>query len=149
MADGKKYRIGTGVGVIVLNNKGQVLLGHRTANSGSGLKLDDVWALPGGKVEYGETFEEAAKREILEETGLKIINPEVKTLQTDINENAHFTTVGLVSTEFENEPRIMEPDKCDEWKWFNLDNLPEIGYFPSKKMIEKYKRGIFYEEERK
>ena len=34
--------------------------------------------------------------------------------------------------------KVMEPTKEDEWKWFNLDNLPERLYSPSKKFIENY-----------
>ena len=33
----------------------------------------------------------------------------------------------------------MEPTKEDEWKWFDLDNLPKNLYSPSKKFIETYK----------
>ena len=32
----------------------------------------------------------------------------------------------------------MEPDKQDEWKWFDLKELPKNLYTPSKKFIEKY-----------
>jgi mutator protein MutT len=145
----KLYKIGTGVGVIVLNKKGQILLGHRPLDSGSEFGQIDSWALIGGKIEYGETFEQAAAREAMEEAGIKILNPEVKTLQTDINDKAHFVTTGLVVTEFEGEPTVTAPDEADRWEWFDLDNLPEIGYFPSRKVIEKYKSGVFYEKEAK
>jgi 8-oxo-dGTP diphosphatase len=141
----KLYKIGTGIGVMIFNKKGQILLGHRTENSGSVFGLDDVWALPGGKVEYGETFEQAAAREIMEELGIRILKPEVKVLQTNMNEKAHFTTVGLAVTKFEGEPKIMEPEDHDRWEWFDMDDLPEIGYVPSREMIDKYKRGVFYE----
>jgi len=143
----KLYKIGAGVGVMVLNKKGQLLLGHRPLDSGSEFGQIDSWALVGGKVEYGETFEQAAIRETMEEAGIKIIDPEVKTLQSDISDKAHFITVGLVAKKFEGEPKVMLPDEMDCWAWFDLDKLPEISYFPSQKVIEKYREGIFYKPE--
>ncbi|MDO9528191.1 MAG: NUDIX hydrolase [Syntrophales bacterium] len=55
-----------GVGAIVLKD-GKVLLVKRGIPPSKGL-----WAIPGGSVELGETLQEAAEREILEETGLVI-----------------------------------------------------------------------------
>jgi 8-oxo-dGTP diphosphatase len=55
------------VRVIVINEAGQILLLRRaegTAGAGQ-------WCLPGGKLDYGETAEAAAARELMEETGLK------------------------------------------------------------------------------
>ena len=53
------------VGVLV-RNRNKFLLARETLEGGK-----DYWIVPGGKVEFGETIEEAAKREIKEETGIK------------------------------------------------------------------------------
>ncbi len=55
-----------GVGVIIVNQQGEVLLGKRCGQHAP------YWSIPGGHMEAGESFEQAAQREILEETGLYI-----------------------------------------------------------------------------
>lgn len=65
-----------------------------------------------------------------------------------MTENAHFITIGLLSVheegDFEGLVKVMEPDEITEWKWFELDNLPEKIYFPSAKVLENYKQKKFY-----
>lgn len=63
-------KIGTGFGVMILNKEGNVLLGRRHEDpdkADSVFRVADVWTMPGGKLEYGESFEEGAKREEFEE----------------------------------------------------------------------------------
>ncbi|HSM96452.1 MAG TPA: NUDIX hydrolase [Rhizomicrobium sp.] len=56
-----------GVAAVIWNDRQEVLLIRRTAEPRKG-----QWSLPGGKVEFGETLEEAVRREVREETGLEI-----------------------------------------------------------------------------
>jgi 8-oxo-dGTP pyrophosphatase MutT (NUDIX family) len=63
---GSKPMFLVGAGVVVSDEKGRILLIKRTDNG--------KWGLPGGSLELGETFEEAAAREILEEAGLTVSN---------------------------------------------------------------------------
>jgi len=56
------------IAAIILNNKNEILLVNHKKNNKS------YWLFPGGGVEYGETFEQALKRELKEEINLKVKN---------------------------------------------------------------------------
>jgi uncharacterized protein len=142
--DNKK--VGAGVGVMIMND-GKVLLGKRHEDnsvSNSILGGEGSWTFPGGKIEYGESFEEAGIRETKEECNLDLNKIEVICVNNDSNEKAQFVTIGLFSDDFSGEVKVMEENKITDWKWFLLDSLPEKIYFPTLKMIENYKKGLFY-----
>ena len=145
MAEEKK-RVGAGFGVI-LEKDGKILLGMRHPDpdkADSAFRSAGEWSLPGGKLEWGETFEEGAIRETKEETGIDIKNPEVISVHNCKNQHAHFMTVGLLTHEWQGEAKVMEPDEIIEWKWFDLDDLPFPRYFPSFEVIENFKQKKFY-----
>jgi 8-oxo-dGTP diphosphatase len=100
--------------------------------------------MPGGKLRFGESFEEGARREVLEETGIVAGALRVIALNNDAIETAHFVTVGLLCEEFDGDPRVMEPDEITEWRWFPLDSLPSPLYFPSEKVLKNFSAGAFY-----
>ena len=139
--------IGAGCGVMVFNNRNQLLLGLRNSDEAladSELHEEGTWTLPGGQIEYGETFEEAGAREAKEETGIDVKNLEVFCVQTDMNEHAHFVSVGMIARSFEGTPEVMEPDVIIEWDWFDLDKLPQNIFTPSKKTIDCFLNHKFY-----
>ena len=127
------------------NNK--ILLGRRhddPEKASSQLNGAGKWTMPGGKLDFGETFEEGAKREVKEETGIELNTAKVICVNNDKVETAHFVTIGLFSEDFNGEPKVMEPDEITEWQWFDLDNLPSPIYFPSAEILENYKKKLFY-----
>ena len=56
----------------------------------------------------------------------------------DFGEDRHFVTLFVKAKKYEGIVKVMEPDKQDEWKWFDLNNLPQKLYSPTKKFIETY-----------
>lgn len=134
----KMIKIGLGV---MIKDGNRVLLGHRPFNGEDtgGIFEPDSWAFPGGKQEYGETVMEGAIREIKEETNLDISDLRVFGVQDDIQSDRHFLTVQIIAGAYSGTLQTMEPSKEDEWKWFDLDNLPVNIYSPTRKFIEKYK----------
>lgn len=132
---------------MILNDKDQVLLGrrhHDPKKADTKITGADTWTMPGGKLEYGESFEECALRETREECGLELEDLEVMCINNDKDEKAHFVTIGLFAEKFSGAPQVLEPETIVECKWFDLDNLPDNIYFPSKKVLANYNAGKFY-----
>lgn len=116
--------VGVGVGVMIRNGKGEMLFGLRAKNCRNEAGR---WSAPGGCVEFGETLAEAAKREVLEEFGIKV---EVVRLLTVIDhiikgEKQHWVNPLLEARIVGGKPKIMEPGKFERLSWFALDRLPE------------------------
>ena len=139
-------RVGAGFGVII-EKDGKILLGCRHEDpdkADSAFRSCGDWTLPGGELDFGETFEEGAIREVKEETGIDIEDPEVISVHNNKNEHAHFVTLTLKVDKWEGEPKVMEPDEITKWEWFLVDHLPDPLYFPTKAALEVYKEGKFY-----
>ena len=115
-----------GVGVLVMRD-GLVLLGRRLGSHGAG-----TWALPGGHLEFGESIEACAAREVLEETGLEIETALLGPCTSNVFpvEDKHYVTVFVQAIPEAGEPQILEPDKCECWLWFKWSELPQNLFLP-------------------
>lgn len=141
-------KIGVGVGIMIFR-EGKILLGKRHEDpekATSLLRGAGTWTMPGGKLDFGESFEQGAIRETEEETGIKLNELRLICVNNDQVEDAHFVTIGFFSENFIGEPRVCEPDKITERGWFDLDNLPSPIFFPSERILENFKEGIFYKK---
>ena len=116
--------IGVAVGAVILNEKGEVFLSKRSQNTSN---EQGCWETPGGSVDIGETLEQAVHREIMEEYGIEIEVIEQWPAFDHIipDEKQHWVgTTFLAKLKERQEPTIMEPEKCDEIGWFDIDTLP-------------------------
>lgn len=124
-----------GIGVIIFKN-GRMLLGKRKNAHGDG-----EWALAGGHLEVDETFAECAKREAMEEAGIKIKNIKLVTVTNDIfkKEKKHYVTIFMRSEYSSGILRNMEPEKLEKWGWFSPDNLPTPLFTPIRNLLKTHK----------
>ena len=119
----EKQRPKIGVGILIQNNKGEVLLGLRQGAHGEG-----EWSFPGGHLEFGETIFETAKREVKEEVNLDVSEFELISVADEmryiVTDNKHYLNIGVKAVYNGGEPKLMEPNKCKEWRWVSLDARP-------------------------
>jgi 8-oxo-dGTP diphosphatase len=122
-----------GIGVIVIKNN-KVLLGKRKNSHGEG-----SWCFPGGHLEFNEEIEECGKREVLEETGIKIKNIKLGPFTNDIfkKEGKHYVTLFLTADYDSGKVRVMEPDKFEKWEWFEWGKLPKPLFLPIQNLLKQ------------
>lgn len=126
------------ISVLIINDN-KLLLGKRKLKS-----LVGQYTCPGGKIEDEECVEDAAIREVKEETGLDINNIRL------LGYKEYFDTKVLNKINricfVRADPKHLniqipqeESEKCDEWIWFDLDNLPENINSNLKEILDKGK----------
>lgn len=122
---------------------GKVLLGKRKGAHGEG-----EFAWPGGHFEYMESFEECIRRETMEETGITIKNIRFLML-ANLKQYAprHYVHINLIADWESGEPQVMEPEKCEGWEWYDIDDLPSPLFGTVQTSIEAYKTGRNYWDE--
>jgi 8-oxo-dGTP diphosphatase len=92
-----------------------------------------------------ESFEGCARREVSEECGIEIKNIRFLYLaNVKKYEPKHYVHIGLVADWRVGEPKILEPQKAEEWKWYGLSELPEPLFEMCKLSFDAYKNGFKY-----
>ena len=85
------------------------------------------WTIPGGGVDFFENVEEALKREMKEELGIDIEIIQLLSVTNDIikDESQHWVSPQFLCKIINGIPTNLEPHKCEEITWFDLDKVPE------------------------
>jgi 8-oxo-dGTP diphosphatase len=131
IVDPQRPRIG--VGVIVMRGD-HVLLGKRQGAHGAG-----TWSFPGGHLEWGESIDACARREVLEETGVIVRNTRHVTFTNDVfeDEGKHYVTLYVAADYESGAPKVMEPEKSTCWEWFSWDALPTPLFLPVQNLFAR------------
>lgn len=118
---------------VLIEKDGKLLMGKRLNVTGEG-----DWGFIGGHVDSGENIEQAAIREVFEETGLKLNNLEFLGIINQSHQPSsmpptrHYIQTVFYCKDFTGEVENKEPQYCSELKWFEKNNLPEEMFFAHK-----------------
>lgn len=116
----------------------KLLLGKRKNVFGDG-----TWGLPGGHLEYMESLEDCAGRELEEETGMQCSTFQYLCTVDDPRQedDQHYIHICFRAEGVSGEPEVAEPECCSEWQWFALDDLPENIFIGHRKLIPAFLEG--------
>lgn len=129
----------TGIGVMIIKN-GKVLMHIRKNVDGHG-----EYAFPGGHVEHGESFSECARREVMEESGIKIKNIRFQFVANILKYNSNQVThIGLIADWQSGKPKNLEPKKGSDWEWYPITKPPKPLFEACRLSFIAYKTGKSY-----
>jgi len=115
-----------GVAAIVTHQQ-KVLFGKRIVANG-----DYVWQLPGGWIELGESPEQTARREVMEETGLGLGELRFVGLTNNNFSDQNHSISLYFEAECSDSKKIInpEPGRCEQWVWLDWQELQNNMYLP-------------------
>jgi 8-oxo-dGTP diphosphatase len=121
-----------GVGVVITKDQ-QVLLLRRRNVHGAG-----TWSTPGGHLDFGESPEQCAVREVKEETGLDIDAVAFRAITNDVfaAEGRHYITIWMEGRCVAGEPVVAAPYEASEIGWFPWDALPQPLFLPLQHLLD-------------
>jgi len=136
---GSKPLILPGAVVIIKNEAGEVLLQKRP---------EGRWGLPGGLMELGESFEQVAEREVLEEIGLCVHDLKLvhvfsgeKFFTKAPNGDEFYSVTALFVTKYVTGEVMLDGTESLEVRYFAIDQLPS-------EIVGSHKEFILYNEKR-
>ena len=106
---------------LIVNNKGEVLITKRASTNDV---LPEYWDIPGGTLEDGEDPTVGAIREVKEETGLDIFEPQLffQRSNVDLKKNKQFVTLVFLAKNTGIEV-VLNPCEHSEYKWINVNDI--------------------------
>lgn len=128
--------------ILMKNNK--ILLSRRF-NTGF---QDGNYSFPAGHLDGNETMIQAMIREAKEEIGVNLNPADLKLVHVMHRKEPNEERVNFFFTaeKWNGEPKTMEPHKCDDLSWFEIDNLPSNTIPYIKQAIDCFQNKIFYSE---
>ncbi len=129
-----------GVGAMIVRD-GRVLMALRVSGQRPGW-----YGWIGGKLEFGETLQQCARREAHEEAGIEITHLRLLCISSIIVEDQHWIDVEFLADIAAGEPHAAAPDELIDWAWYPLDQLPGPIFEPAQYAIESYRTGNLVHE---
>ena len=127
-----------GVGVVFIREN-RVFLARRQGSHG-----EDTWASAGGHLEWGESLEDCARREALEELGVVVDDLRFLCLSNIVAYHRHYVDIEFLGDIGDQEPALTEPGAFSDYGWFPLDDLPQPLFQAVRYALDSYLGGEFY-----
>lgn len=125
------------VDAILISKQNSVLLIERGREPFKG-----KWALPGGFIDMDEELETACRRELEEETGLRVGELKQFRAYGGVNRDPRHRTISVIFYAFtDTELLACAGDDAAKAQWFSIDQLPELG-FDHQQILEEFKTEI-------
>ena len=128
-----------GVGVVFVR-QGQVFLAKRQGAHGEG-----SWGSAGGHLEFGETLEDCARREAMEELGVSVGELRVLCFSNIVAYDRHYVDVEFLGDIGDQEPVPTASDgSLGDYGWFPLSNPPQPLFEPMRLALQSLLSGQWY-----
>jgi len=128
---------------LILVKDGKILL-LRRFNTGWG---DGNYSVIAGHLDGNETFLQAMVREAEEEAGIELSQEDLEVVHVvHRKSNEERIDFFILAKRWKGDPRNMEPHKCDDLNWFEMDKLPENTIPYIRQAIGCFRKGVFYSE---
>jgi 8-oxo-dGTP diphosphatase len=142
----EQERPGIGVAIVVWQDAFRQLLllglGHSAANR------EEIYAVPGGHWESGETLAEAAIREASEEAGILVKDLKLISVYEFFNpeKNKSYVTIGFEGLLADGIPEVREAENKSDWGWYKPEEALALPLFvPDTALIQRAISGVLYE----
>lgn len=138
----ERFKMLTAVHLFLIQDGNILLL--RRFNTGF---EDGNYSVPAGHIDGNETATQTMVREAKEEAGIEIDPQDLRVVHVmhrkSTQERIDFF---LTTAKWKGEVTIQEPDKCDELKWYPVDNLPSNVIPYVRHALNNFQAGVFYSE---
>ena len=138
-----RFSLRSAVYVMLIRDRKILLL--RRFNTGW---KDGFYSLPAGHLDGKETVTDATIREAKEEAGISIQKEDVHVVHTMHRDSGdrEYIDFFLAAASWKGDPKIAEPDKCDDLSWFPIDQLPSNTIESVRAAINYYHKGVTFSE---
>jgi 8-oxo-dGTP diphosphatase len=127
-----------GVGVVFIRNN-TIFLAKRLGAHG-----EDTWGSAGGHLEFGETLEDCARREAMEELGVQVKEVTFLCISNIVAYDKHYVDIEFLGDIDDQSPSVIEHDSFTEYGWYPLNDLPEPLFEPIRYAIDSIRTGLIY-----
>ena len=130
--------------ILIQNN--QVLLQRRFQTGW----MDGMYSLPAGHIENEESATNALLREVKEEIGIELKKEDISVahvIHRFVDTQHQYIDFFYTATNWEGQPSICEPEKCDSLEWFSITDLPSQETIPYiREVLQNIQKGVLYSE---